>query len=117
MSRGATQRRVGRREASSVHALLWSHGAATVSTTAAMLLDLCFDLDSRPFRPLAPVQWADDDTVAHLPGRPRVPDAPGLGLGVDLDRIAPYLRTIDIRIDGVRLYASPDPARTVAIDA
>lgn len=46
----------------------------------------------------------------------RAPDAPGLGIGVDLDALTPYLRSVTIDIDGDRLY--PGPGRTsIVMDA
>ena len=40
-------------------------------------------------------------------GEVRAPDAPGLGIQVDLDGLQPYLRTVEIQIDGESVYASP----------
>ena len=37
-------------------------------------------------------------------GLVRAPDAPGLGIAVDLDAITPYLRTVTIAVDGVTIY-------------
>ena len=39
-------------------------------------------------------------------GEIRAPDAPGLGISVALDQVAPYLRTVEISVDSVTLYAS-----------
>ncbi len=41
-------------------------------------------------------------------GEIRAPDAPGLGIEVDLAGLAPYLRTVEIRVDGTTLFRSPD---------
>jgi L-alanine-DL-glutamate epimerase-like enolase superfamily enzyme len=40
-------------------------------------------------------------------GRLRAPDAPGLGIMVDLETVAPYLREVRIAVDHRALYASP----------
>lgn len=45
----------------------------------------------------------DDDGLIH------VPDAPGLGIDVDLAALEPYLRDVEIRIDGALTFASPEP--------
>lgn len=47
-------------------------------------------------------------------GEIAAPDAPGLGLDVALEAIAPYLRSVDITVDGVSLYASHDSAGHIA---
>jgi L-alanine-DL-glutamate epimerase-like enolase superfamily enzyme len=44
-------------------------------------------------------------------GEIAAPDAPGLGIDVDLDGVAPYLRRIEIAIDGEVVYASPETSR------
>ncbi len=63
--------------------------------------------------PVEPKQVALDLSAQHiLPdanGEVRAPDAPGLGIDVDLDGLAPYLRTVEIRIDGLPVFLSPDP--------
>lgn len=46
-------------------------------------------------------------------GEIRAPDAPGLGIGVDLDAVAPYLRRVEIAIDDEVVYASPTVASRV----
>lgn len=38
-------------------------------------------------------------------GRIAAPDAPGLGMSVDLEAVRPYLRTVDIAVDGMSLYS------------
>ena len=63
--------------------------------------------------PAEPKQVALDLSRDHiLPdanGEVRAPDAPGLGIEVDLDGLAPYLRTVEILIDGSTVFRSPDP--------
>ena len=39
-------------------------------------------------------------------GEVHVPDAPGLGMVVDLDRLQPYLRDVRITVDGAEPYTS-----------
>lgn len=62
--------------------------------------------------PAEPKQVALDLSSNHIrldaDGEVRAPDAPGLGIDVDLAGLAPYLRTIEIRIDGSLLFLSPD---------
>jgi L-alanine-DL-glutamate epimerase-like enolase superfamily enzyme len=72
--------------------------------------------------PVEPSALARDITRDHLAlddnGEIAAPDAPGLGLEVALDRLGPYLRTVDITVDGTTLYASGNPAgRAVTVDA
>lgn len=72
--------------------------------------------------PVEPSALARDITRDHLAldenGEISAPDAPGLGLDVALDRLGPYLRTVDITVDGTTLYASGNPAgRAVTVDA
>lgn len=72
--------------------------------------------------PAEPSTLAQDLTVGGLVldanGEIAAPDAPGLGLDVALDRLAPYLRTVEIIVDGTTLYASGNPAgRAVTVDA
>lgn len=61
--------------------------------------------------PVEPKQLALDLSVQHIPldadGEIRAPDAPGLGVDVDLDALGPYLKQVEIRIDGETLFASP----------
>jgi L-alanine-DL-glutamate epimerase-like enolase superfamily enzyme len=47
-------------------------------------------------------------------GEVRAPDAPGLGIEVDLDGLEPYLRTIEISIDQELVYTSPTVHRRVS---
>jgi L-alanine-DL-glutamate epimerase-like enolase superfamily enzyme len=60
--------------------------------------------------PVQPKQLATDLTstllVPDANGEIHVPDAPGLGMTVDLDALQPYLRDVSISIDGRELYAS-----------
>lgn len=72
--------------------------------------------------PAEPSALAQDLTVGGLAldanGEIAAPDAPGLGLDVALHRLAPYLRTVEIIVDGTTLYASGNPAgRAVTVDA
>lgn len=61
--------------------------------------------------PVEPKQVALDISKQHIVpdqnGEIRAPDAPGLGIDVDLEGLAPYLRTVDIAIDGEPVYTSP----------
>jgi L-alanine-DL-glutamate epimerase-like enolase superfamily enzyme len=41
-------------------------------------------------------------------GEVRAPDAPGLGIEVDLEGLVPYLRHVEISIDHQRVYTSPE---------
>ncbi len=47
-------------------------------------------------------------------GEVRAPDAPGLGVDVDLDGLVPYLRHVEISIDHERVYTSPDVPHRVS---
>lgn len=62
--------------------------------------------------PVEPKQVALDLSVQLIRpdenGEIRAPDAPGLGIDVDLDALIPYLRTVEIRVDGAPLFTSPD---------
>ncbi|MBI4921393.1 MAG: mandelate racemase/muconate lactonizing enzyme family protein [Devosia nanyangense] len=61
--------------------------------------------------PAAPKALAVDITREHLlpdgNGEVHVPDAPGLGMTVDLDRLKPYQRSVEIRVADQLLYSSP----------
>ena len=63
--------------------------------------------------PADPKQVALDLSVNHLlpdaNGEIRAPDAPGLGIDVDLEGLVPYLRSVEIRVDGASVFQSPDP--------
>jgi L-alanine-DL-glutamate epimerase-like enolase superfamily enzyme len=72
--------------------------------------------------PVEPSALALEITTSTLPldanGEIAAPDAPGLGLDVALERIAPYLRKVDILIDGRPLYAGQTAAgAAVAVEA
>ncbi|MGX5682888.1 mandelate racemase/muconate lactonizing enzyme family protein [Schumannella luteola] len=72
--------------------------------------------------PVEPSTLARDITRTALEldanGEISAPDAPGLGLDVAIDRLGPYLRTVDISVDGTTLYASGNSAgRTATVDA
>ena len=41
-------------------------------------------------------------------GEVRAPDAPGLGIEIDLEALAPYLRSVEIRIDNLPVFLSPE---------
>jgi len=43
-------------------------------------------------------------------GLVRLPDAPGLGLELDLEAVRPYLRDVEIVVDGICLYRTPELA-------
>lgn len=61
--------------------------------------------------PVEPKQVAYDLSVEHIElnsdGEITAPDAPGLGITVNLDAVKPYLRTVEIRIDDEQVYVSP----------
>ena len=63
--------------------------------------------------PVEPKQVALDLSANHirpdLNGEIRAPDAPGLGIEVSLEGVAPYLRTVEIRIDDVPVFTSTTP--------
>jgi L-alanine-DL-glutamate epimerase-like enolase superfamily enzyme len=63
--------------------------------------------------PVEPKQVALDLSKQHIRpdenGEVRAPDAPGLGIDVDLEGLDPYLREVEIRIDGEPLFVSPRP--------
>ncbi len=67
--------------------------------------------------PAEPKQVALDLSANHIlldaNGEVRAPDAPGLGIDVDLVGLAPYLRTVEIRIDGSLVFLSPEPNRVL----
>ncbi len=62
--------------------------------------------------PVEPKQLAYDLSVNHIVlddnGEVRAPDAPGLGVEINLDALEPYLRTVEIRIDGAAVFVSPE---------
>lgn len=61
--------------------------------------------------PAEPKKLAVDLTLNHLlrndRGEIRAPDAPGLGIEVDLAEMAPYLVDVDIVVNGQVLYRTP----------
>jgi len=62
--------------------------------------------------PVEPKQVALAISSNHITpdenGEVRAPDAPGLGIDVDLVGLVPYLRHVEISIDHERVYTSPD---------
>lgn len=59
-----------------------------------------------PAEPSALAQAITTGTIERdADGHVTAPDAPGLGLEVDLARIAPFLHDVEILLDGERLYA------------
>jgi L-alanine-DL-glutamate epimerase-like enolase superfamily enzyme len=50
--------------------------------------------------------------VPDADGEIRAPDAPGLGIDVDVEAIEPYLRSVEIRIDGAPVFVSAAPTST-----
>jgi len=62
--------------------------------------------------PVAPAALAHDLTRTHLvpdaAGLLHLPEAPGLGIALDLDAVRPYLRQVEIVVDGTCLYRTPD---------
>jgi L-alanine-DL-glutamate epimerase-like enolase superfamily enzyme len=61
--------------------------------------------------PLEPKSVAWDLSVEHIAmnsaGEITAPDAPGLGIQVDEVALRPYLREVEIKIDGQLAYESP----------
>ena len=61
--------------------------------------------------PFAPKPLALDLTVNHLApnalGEVAAPDAPGLGIEIDLQRLRPYLQQVEITVNGRSLYRTP----------
>jgi L-alanine-DL-glutamate epimerase-like enolase superfamily enzyme len=61
--------------------------------------------------PVAPKKLAQDLTTTKLEidtnGEIAAPDAPGLGVSVNLERLAPYLVDVDIRVGGKSIYKTP----------
>ncbi|TFV81657.1 mandelate racemase/muconate lactonizing enzyme family protein [Microbacterium sp. dk485] len=64
--------------------------------------------------PAEPKQLALDVTRSHIvpddDGEIAAPDAPGLGIDVNLESLSPYLRSLEVLLDGVTLYSSPQPS-------
>jgi L-alanine-DL-glutamate epimerase-like enolase superfamily enzyme len=62
--------------------------------------------------PVEPSPLAYDLTRTHLEpgadGLVRLPDAPGLGLELDLDAVRPYLQEVEIVVNSTVLYRTPE---------
>jgi L-alanine-DL-glutamate epimerase-like enolase superfamily enzyme len=62
--------------------------------------------------PIAPKPLALALTTAHIErdadGMIRVPDRPGLGMEIDVEAIRPYLKRVEIVVDGESLYRTPE---------
>lgn len=98
-----------------------AHGVTFVNHTFTSQLALSASL--QPFAGLA------EDRICEYPAAPRpvataitrgalpldadgcvaAPDAPGLGIDVDLDALAPYLREVELLVDGAPVYRSGRP--------
>jgi L-alanine-DL-glutamate epimerase-like enolase superfamily enzyme len=67
--------------------------------------------------PVEPKQVAVDLSDRRIEldtnGEISAPDSPGLGIDVDLEALSPYLRHVEIAIDGVPIYVSPNPTHMV----
>lgn len=76
----------------STHRLRWSHGDATIVTTAAMLTDATFVLPNGPFKPFARAPWVGTVSDPSITGHLRVlaGDFVGLPFGTG-GRTAPNL--------------------------
>lgn len=65
--------------------------------------------------PAQPKQLAVDITANHFArdvnGQIAAPDAPGLGMTVDLAAVQPYLRSVELVVDGETIFASAGAAR------
>lgn len=61
--------------------------------------------------PFAPKRLALDLTMNHLTpnalGEVAAPNAPGLGIEIDLQRLRPYLQQVEITVNGRSLYQTP----------
>ena len=61
--------------------------------------------------PFAPKKLASELTVNHLTrdsiGEVAAPDAPGLGITVDMEAVRGYLQEVEIKVNGRVLYATP----------
>ena len=67
--------------------------------------------------PVAPSDLAraiTHDQLIPSSGTVRAPDAPGLGVEVAIEAVEPYLRTVDIWVDGTPLYADRQSVRRPA---
>ncbi len=62
--------------------------------------------------PFSPRALARDLTLDHIlpdgDGLIRLPERPGLGMTVNAAGLSPYLRKVEISVDGERLFASQD---------
>ncbi len=71
--------------------------------------------------PVEPKRLALDISANHLlpdaNGEVRAPDAPGLGIDVDLPALTPYLRNVEIRVDGEPVFTSPAAATPMVKEA
>jgi L-alanine-DL-glutamate epimerase-like enolase superfamily enzyme len=67
--------------------------------------------------PVEPKKIALDLSKTHIltdaNGEIRTPDAPGLGVEVSLEGLAPYLRHVEISVDGTLLFSNPKVAAPV----
>lgn len=71
------------------HQLHWSHGDATIVTTAAMLTDCVFKLDGRPFAPFARAAWVGTVDDPAIVGHLRVLAGDFVGIPFGMSRPAP----------------------------
>ncbi len=80
--------------------------SASVQAYAAIeAFDLCeHPADPKPLARAVTIEWLEIDGDGCL----TLPDGPGLGFAIDVERLAPYLRHVEIRIDGQRVFVSPD---------
>lgn len=70
--------------------------------------DLCeYPAQPKPLARAVTTTWLEIDGDGCL----ALPEGPGLGFAIDLERLAPYLRRVEIAIDGERLFVSPDLPR------
>lgn len=69
--------------------------------------------------PVEPKQVAWDISVEHInlnsSGEIFAPDAPGLGINVNMPALAPYLRRVEIKVDGEVLFESPLATSSVVL--
>jgi L-alanine-DL-glutamate epimerase-like enolase superfamily enzyme len=65
--------------------------------------------------PVEPKQVALDLSNEHIHvdanGEITTPDAPGLGISVNMEGLEPYLRTVDIYVDKIPVFTSPEVSR------
>ncbi len=95
------------------HEIIWSHGRAEVTSTAAMLTRCVFSEGGREFSPFARAEWEAED-VAELPGHLRVLGAEFIclpfGEGGSATRVSPGW-------EGMSLAAPNIPGHGIAADA